>query len=176
MKTAQKRVSKRPKKTPRSRDLATAEQRSDSQAEAAKQCGRSRVTNALLRGSIAWLDHVDKRGPVARRFKDLVALVTADLGGPTELSEGQRQIIRRIASLSVWCESKEAVMADGDEIDIAEFGRTANSLRRLCESIGLRRKARDITPPHPLDYARDYARRKAFEAEDAEDAEAVDYA
>ena len=85
------------KKKPASRAVATAPQRSDSQAEAAKQCGRSRVTNAAARGSMKWLDHVDKRGPVARRFKDLVALVTADLGGPSELSEGQRQIIRRIA-------------------------------------------------------------------------------
>jgi hypothetical protein len=93
-----------------------------------------------------WLDHVDKRGPVVRRFKDLVALVTADLGGPDHLSEAQRQIIRRIASMSVWCESEEAKMADGTEVDIDRFQRTANSLRRLCESIGLKRVARDITP------------------------------
>ena len=37
-------------------------------------------------------------------------------------------------------------MADGAQIDITEFQRTANSLRRLCESIGLRRVARDVTP------------------------------
>jgi hypothetical protein len=115
-------------------------------AEDTREYGRSRVTNAAARGSMKWLDNVDKRGPVARRFKDLVALVTNDLGGPSELSESKRQIIRRIASLSVWCESQEAVMADGNKIDIAEFGRTANSLRRLCESIGLKRTARDITP------------------------------
>jgi hypothetical protein len=75
-----------------------------------------------------------------------VSLVTSDLGGPTELSEAQRQIVRRIASLSVWCESQEAKMADGTEVDINEFQRTANSLRRLCESIGLQRRQRDIGP------------------------------
>ena len=42
-------------------------------AEAAKQCGRSRISNAAAKGTIKWLDHVDKRGPIARRFKDLVA-------------------------------------------------------------------------------------------------------
>ena len=134
------------KNKPKSRVLAASQQRGNSAAEAAKQCGRSRVTNSAARGSIVWLDHVDKRGPVARRFKDLVALVTSDLGGPTELSESQRQIIRRVASMSVWCESEEAKMADGDEIDIDRFQRTANSLRRLCESLGLERRARDITP------------------------------
>ena len=50
--------------------------------------------------------------------------VTTDLGGPSELTEAQRQIIRRIASMSVWCESEEAKMADGDEIDIDRFQRT----------------------------------------------------
>jgi hypothetical protein len=60
--------------------------------------------------------------------------------------KAQRQIIRRIASMSVWCESEEAKMADGAEVDIDRFQRTANSLRRLCESIGLKRVARDITP------------------------------
>ena len=37
-------------------------------------------------------------------------------------------------------------MADGADIDILEFPRTSNSLRRLCESIGLERRARDVTP------------------------------
>jgi hypothetical protein len=112
----------------------------------ARQFGRSRVSNAVARGSILWLDHVDKRGPVPRRFKDIIGLVTADLGGPDLLSEGQRQLIRRIASLSVWCESQEAKMADGTAIDIDEFQRASNSLRRLLESIGLKRVAKDIGP------------------------------
>jgi hypothetical protein len=120
------------------------------------------VTSLARRGVASWLDGGDKRGPVARRFRDLVALVTSDLGGPTELSEAQRQIIRRIASLAVWCESQEARMADGDEININEFQRTSNSLRRLCESIGLERRARDITPD-PLTYAREYDAKHAKE-------------
>jgi hypothetical protein len=61
---------------------AAAQQLGDRAVEAARQMGRSRVSNAAARGSILWLDHVDKRGPVARRFKDLVVLVTSDLGGP----------------------------------------------------------------------------------------------
>ena len=101
----------------------------------------SRVTGLAKIGRTGWLDGEDRRGPVARRFRDLVSLITADLGSPGELTENQRQIIRRIASLSVWCESMEARMADGEEIDIDKFQRTASSLRRLCESVGLERKA-----------------------------------
>ena len=33
--------------------------------------------------------------------------------------------------------------------------RVAGNLRRLLESVGLRRRARDVTPPDPLDYARE---------------------
>jgi hypothetical protein len=84
------------------------------------------------------------RGVVARRFRDIVGLVTSDLGGPEQLSENQRQIIRRIASMSVWCESVEAEMADGKEIDIDKFQRTSNSLRRLCESLGLERRPKPV--------------------------------
>jgi hypothetical protein len=35
-------------------------------------------------------------------------------------------------------------MADGEEVDIDRFQRTANSLRRLCESVGLTRRAKVI--------------------------------
>jgi hypothetical protein len=122
-------------------------------AEAAVTDGRgkprrplNRVSSKAASGVTGWLDNVDRRGVVARRFRDLVYQVTTDLGGPDQLSENQRQIIRRIASMSVWCESEEAKMADGIETDIDQFLRTSNSLRRLCESIGLKRVARDVTP------------------------------
>ena len=105
----------------------------------------SRVSAKAAQGVTSWLDGNDKRGPVARRFRDLVHEVTTDLGGPGELTEAKRQIVRRIASMSVWCESEEAKMADGEEIDIDKFQRTSNSLRRLCETIGLERTPRDVT-------------------------------
>lgn len=108
---------------------------------------------------VQWLERSDKRGPVARRFRDLCIEVANDIepdGGLAALSETKRQIIRRIAMLSVWCESQEAKAAEGEEINVNEFQRVSNSLRRLCESIGLDRVAKDITPPNPLDYARRY--------------------
>ena len=45
-----------------------------------------------------------------------------------QLSECTRQIVKRIASMSVWCESMECRMADGEDIDIDRFQRTSNSL------------------------------------------------
>ena len=94
-------------------------------------------------------------------------LISGDVASePSQLSEAQRQIIRHIASLSVWCESEEAKMADGVEIDIDQFQRASNSLRRLTQTIGLRRRARDITPS-----LSEYVRGKYGHAEDAEELE-----
>jgi hypothetical protein len=88
--------------------------------------------------------------------------VRCDLGGVDQLSENEKQLVRRIASLSVWCESQEAHMADGQDIDINKFQRTANSLRRLCESVGLGRKPKPVTTVFDID-----ARLNAEEADDA---------
>jgi hypothetical protein len=139
-----------------------------------KPSARSKVTNAAAEGKTKWLDGVDKRGPVPRRFCDLVAEITSDLGGPGELGESQRQIIKRIASMSVWCESMECRMADGEEIDIDRFQRTSNSLRRLCETIGLRRVPKDVTPSLDQVMARHAAEKAAQARKSAEPAEATD--
>jgi hypothetical protein len=54
---------------------------------------------------------VDGRTQTALRFRDLVEQISNDLGGPDLLSEGQRQLIRRAASLSIMAEAIEADMA-----------------------------------------------------------------
>ena len=59
-----------------------------------KPSTRSRLGN----GKILPLN--DGRSATARRFKDLVGDISADLGGASLLSEGQRQLIRRAAMLS----------------------------------------------------------------------------
>jgi hypothetical protein len=51
--------------------------------------------------------------PYARRFADILGAVVSDLGGSDQLSEGQRQLARRAASLSLACERLEAVICGG---------------------------------------------------------------
>jgi hypothetical protein len=75
--------------------------------------------------------------------------------------------VRRAALLTLELELLESRFEENDGAKAAElecYQRVASSLRRLLESLGLKRRARDVTPPNPLDYARDYARRKAEEA------------
>jgi hypothetical protein len=90
----------------------------------------------------------------ARRFKDVLAEITSDLGGRDGLSEGQRQLARRAATISLACEKMEGEAASGAEINLELYGRLTDRLGRCFERLGLRRQPREITPD-PLAYARE---------------------
>jgi hypothetical protein len=105
---------------------------------------RSRVTNGsrLLPG-------VDRRTVWFRRFRDLMGLHLSDLGGSGHVSEAEKSIVRRIATLTVELEGLEqrfATAGQADPIDLDLYQRTANSLRRLLEAVGIKRQPRDVTP------------------------------
>ncbi len=107
-----------------------------------KSHGRSRVGNGAK-----LLPLTDGRSATARRFKDLVGDIAADLGGIASLSEGQRQLIRRAAMLSAECERLEAMSARGEaEFDIDLYGMICDRLGRLFGRLGLERKSKDVTP------------------------------
>lgn len=108
---------------------------------------RSRVTN----GS-AVLDGVDGRSAPARRFRDLYGAIMSDLGGNAATSEGERQLAKRAAGLSVACELLEAALIRGEDLDAENYVRLINGLVRTLSTIGLKRRVRDITPPDPLRY------------------------
>jgi hypothetical protein len=126
--------------------------------DAAKPQARSRVSN----GSAMFLDSVDGRSVLARRYRDVLAALVSDMGG--DPSEAQSLIARRSATLAVWCELAEAGMAKGDNLDIAEFTTATNALRRLLADIGLERRARDLTPTVDAYVARITAEETAADA------------
>lgn len=101
---------------------------------------RSRVSN----GKALFVDQIDGRSVLARRYRDVLAQLSADLGG--DLTEAQMMIARRAATLAVWCEQAEAVMAGGGALDIAAFTTASNTLRRLVADLGLERRLKDVTP------------------------------
>jgi hypothetical protein len=70
---------------------------------------RSKVTN----GRALFLD-AKSQSPEARRFADILSQIIADLGGhDAPLSEAQKQIARRAASLSISCERLEQIILAG---------------------------------------------------------------
>jgi hypothetical protein len=90
------------------------------------------------------LEQADGRDGLPRRYKDLIASLVHHLGG--DPTEPQVIILRRAATMALWCEQQEQRMAAGEDIDIASFTTAANSLRRLLADLGLERTMRDVTP------------------------------
>jgi hypothetical protein len=111
----------------------------------------AKLQSALTNGSKLFLGDADETGPWCRRLRDLRFAYEADLGGAGNLSEGQRTIMHRLAMLALQCEMLETKFAKNDgqasPTQLALYQRTANSMRRLIESLNIHRGriARDIT-------------------------------
>ena len=106
---------------------------------------RSRITNGKF-----LLPNIDNRSLWVRRFRDIRALHLADLGGEEATSAAERSIVRRAALLTCELERLEMLFAEAggaSDHKLEVYTRTANTLRRLLEAVGIPRRARDVTPP-----------------------------
>jgi hypothetical protein len=97
--------------------------------------------SAVTNGS-ALLPNVDGRSRTARRVRDLLAGLLAELG--REPSTADLCLARRAASLAAEAERQEAHQANGEVVDVIAMTTVANSLRRLLVDLGLspRRRSR----------------------------------
>jgi hypothetical protein len=106
---------------------------------------RSAVTN----GRKLFAQGGDMRSPWVRRFRDVQFLHLSDLGGPAAVSESENSLVRRVATLTVQLEALEAKFSADTDVDIATldaYQRGTNTLRRLLETLGIKRRPRDVTP------------------------------
>jgi hypothetical protein len=92
------------------------------------------------------LGHLDGRTAAARRARELIEAIEADLGGGDRLTEGSRQLVQRAAVLGTYIESCEAQWLAGEAVELADYLAAINAQRRVLATIGLERRARDITP------------------------------
>lgn len=92
---------------------------------------------------------VDGRTLPARRYRDLCNDIASDLGG--DPSAGQWLIINRAAGLTVQCELLDQAILKGEPVDIAAYTTLTNALVRTLKTLGLERRARDVTPGATLD-------------------------
>ena len=86
------------------------------------------------RGTSAW----------SRRYADLIAGHAADLGGADLLSNAQLSLIRRASAIECQLETWEGDLSESRPVDLDCFARTAGHLRRILETLGLQRCARDV--------------------------------
>jgi hypothetical protein len=111
---------------------------------------RSKVSN----GKTHFVE-ADGRGPWARRWRDVLGEIISDLGGLDILSEGQKQLARRCATIAIACERMEGEAALGNDINLDSYGTLTDRLGRALQRLGLKRQAKDITPD-ALEYAKAY--------------------
>jgi hypothetical protein len=78
-----------------------------------------------------------------RRFHDLVQGHISDLGGRRITSEAKFALCKRAAGLECELEQMEGRMSLGEEINLDSYGRAASHLRRILETLGLERTARN---------------------------------
>jgi hypothetical protein len=84
-----------------------------------------------------------------RRFRDLIGMHTSDLGGEDACSAAELSIVRRAALLTLELEVLESKFEEDGRASTKQldsYQRAANSLRRLLQTLGLQRRAKDVTP------------------------------
>jgi hypothetical protein len=124
---------------------------------------RSAVTsgrNLLLKG--------DPNSAWSRRYHDLISGHVADMGGADMLSEAQAALIRDAAALEIELERMRGMLSEGQKVDLDLYGRVAGQRRRILESIGLERKAREV--PSLAEYLARKATQPAAEESAADEA------
>jgi hypothetical protein len=90
------------------------------------------------------LGDVDRRTAAYRRTVELISHIETDLGGADRLSTAERALIRRAGVTAALAEHLETRWLSGEEIDPGMYCTVGNALRRLLESVGLKRVPRDV--------------------------------
>jgi hypothetical protein len=125
-----------------SRDATTLERGNGDAARRLPRHSRTRRGKAKLLD----LNNLDQRTAACKAARALVDSLTASLGGADMLSAGERQLIERAALLGAIIRDFETRWVAGQQIAMSEFLAAVNAQRRVLVSLGLRKRARDVTP------------------------------
>ena len=104
---------------------------------------RPQAKTKVANGNALFVEPVDGRTTLAKRYRELYAQIIADIGG--DPSEAQIQIARRAVALAVWAETEDAKLAAGWELNVGAYTTASNTLRRLLETLGIKRLPVDVT-------------------------------
>ena len=102
-----------------------------------------RLRSAVTNGTKLFVDGAHE-GPWARRFRDLVQLHEEDLGPRENLSELQRSLCRRVATLEVELEQMEGRLSKGEDIDLELYRALTGTLSRVGTGLGIKREPRKV--------------------------------
>ena len=100
---------------------------------------------------------LDQASGAARFFGRMVREIETDLGGHRTLSRIQRELLHAFAGAATQIQylNHQVLIGESSELDFATYAQLASTMLRIGARLGLQRRARDITPPDPLAYARE---------------------
>jgi hypothetical protein len=90
------------------------------------------------------LADVDGRTNAAKNARALVAALESDIG--VDLSAAERELAQRAGILGAVLEDSETRWIAGEPFDLALYGSLVNVQRRVLETLGIKRQARDVSP------------------------------
>ena len=76
-------------------------------------------------------------------------------------------MVRRASAIECELEQQEGRLSRGEEIDLDKFTRAASHLRRILESLGLRRRPRDVETLHSYLATRPVINQEHYETDDS---------
>lgn len=113
-------------------------------ADAAEMAGRSEAGGRKVR--LLCIDDLDGRTRAAQLVTRTIDAITSDLGGEANLSTGEQLLVRKVAMTAAMSDDLAARFLTGQEVDPAVYCTLSNAERRLLETLGLKRRAADVTP------------------------------
>jgi hypothetical protein len=122
----------------------------------ASECGADSAESAA-KIRLLTLDSLDGRTASAKLVRTLIEAIENDLGGNEHLSEGVKQLVQRAAILGAYIEHFEASWIKGEQFDSSEYLSAINAQRRVLATVGLERRARDVTDGTAVSIARQLA-------------------
>jgi hypothetical protein len=128
------------------------------QTEAMTHAGRPATIRSKVSNGTRLLAGVDGRSSTARRFRDLIAELTAEAGGAEGLSAAERGAIRQGAAIMLRAEQVQGQIVRGEPVDNDTLIRLSGEARRVLA--GVRKRNAEQSSKRTL---ADYAREKAAE-------------
>lgn len=104
---------------------------------------KPKVRSAVSNGKRRFVGPGDGRGVWDRRRRDLEATYISNMGGVDRLSGYQIGLAQVAATLRIELEALEAKLSLGESVDLDLYARVASHYRRVCETLGLARVAKD---------------------------------
>jgi hypothetical protein len=107
--------------------------------------GRSRVTN----GSRVLIG-IKGSSKYGRRFRDLIAAYTAEIGGV--LTEFEKAMVKQAAALAIQSEVLQAAVINGEAVDADNMIRISSEVRRILDALAEKASKRKPSTPTLTEY------------------------